>query len=148
MALKSTPTCLNRFIGNGFSQIYNILTAKYPGNDFFFQYPICGIQYIYSIMITEEKIKAVKKMLGKGEPEGEIKESLLREGYSKEDIDKAFVPHRYDMRPWYLFFGIVFLLTGVWLLLRKGTWGTLVFPALLFVQYYRETERLKNNQQG
>ena len=97
-------------------------------------------------MITEEKIKEIRKKLRSGFPEGEIKESLINEGYSKEDIDKAFEPHRYDMRSWYLAFAVVFALVGLWLLLKNGNLIGLGFSALLFVQYYRETERLKREQ--
>jgi len=82
-------------------------------------------------------------MLSRGVPEGEIKESLASEGYSKEDIDTVFVPHKYDMRSWYLVFGVVFLLLGLWVLLRSNNVLMLVFSALMFAQYYRETKRIK-----
>jgi len=39
-------------------------------------------------MISEEKIKELRRSLTKGEPDGEIREKLLREGYSKEDKDE------------------------------------------------------------
>jgi len=97
-------------------------------------------------MITEEKIKEIHKNLRSGLPEGEIRESLISEGYSKEDIDKAFAPHRYDMRSWYLVFAFVLMLFGLWLLLKNGNLVGLGFSALLFVQYYRETERLKREK--
>lgn len=94
-------------------------------------------------MLTEEKIKETRKLLSKGVPEGELKEGLAREGYSKEDIAKIFAPQPYDMRSWYLFFGILFLLGGLWLFLRNGSFLMLVFSAGLFFQYYRETLRVK-----
>ena len=94
-------------------------------------------------MISEEKIKEVRKSLNRGEPEGEIRESLAREGYSKEDIDRVFEPKGYDMRSWYLFFGCLFLAGGLWLYLNTGRVIGFSFSALLFVQYYRETARLK-----
>lgn len=94
-------------------------------------------------MISEEKIKKIRKCLTRGVPEGEIRESLIREGYSKEDIDKVFAPHQYDMRSWYLFFAFVFMLVGLWVLLKNGSLIVLGFSVLLFVQYYREIERLK-----
>lgn len=93
-------------------------------------------------MITEEKIKEFKKQLSRGLPAGEIREVLEREGYSQEDINKVFTAPPADMRSWYLTFGIVFLLAGLW---AKG--GLLfVFSAGLFVQYYRETKRLEKNK--
>ena len=58
-------------------------------------------------MITDDKIKEARKLLSRGVPKGEIKEMLAREGYSKGDIDKVFATRPYDMRSWYLFFGIV-----------------------------------------
>jgi hypothetical protein len=97
-------------------------------------------------MITEEKIEEIRRRVRRGEPEGELKETLLREGYSQEEIDKAFAPPGYDMRSWYLVFGFVFLLGGLW---AWATYGSLLgfgFSALLFIQYYRETERLKKER--
>lgn len=95
-------------------------------------------------MITDDKIKQIKKSLRQGVPEGEIKEDLIREGYSKEDIDKAFIPHHYDMRTWYMVFGILFLLIGLWLLMRWEIKSVLGLSLFLFFMYYREIQRLKN----
>ena len=94
-------------------------------------------------MLTEEKIKAIKKELRNGVPEGEIKETLINEGYSKEDLDKIFTAHKYDMRSWYLVFAIIFLLMGLWAYLKHGSLLLLVFSALMFFQYYREIKRIK-----
>ena len=94
-------------------------------------------------MITEEKIKAIRKEIRNGIPEGEIRESLISEGYSKEDVDKIFVAHKYDMRSWYLFFAVVFLMAGLWAYLKYDYLLLLIFSALLFFQYYRETKRIK-----
>lgn len=98
-------------------------------------------------MISEEKIKEFRKSLAKGEPDGEVREKLIREGYSKEDIEKVFAPKPYDMRSWYLVFATILLLFGLYLML-KGNAGILIllFSALLFLQYYRETERVKKEQ--
>ena len=65
-------------------------------------------------MITEEKIKQIRKRLKKGEPEGELKSELRKEGYSEADMAKIFVAHKPDMQSWYLFFGIFFFIAGVW----------------------------------
>ena len=81
-------------------------------------------------------------MVRSGIPEGEIKENLKREGYSKEDIDKAFAPRQYDMRSWYLTFGILFFFVGIWGYFNSKSW-LFGFSAFLFVQYYREMIRLK-----
>ena len=108
-------------------------------------YAICtfnGYQPLAN-MITEERIQEVKKMLRGGVPDGEVKEGLQKEGYSKEDIDKVFAPHKYDMRSWYLAFGFIFLLGGLWILIENGNWLLLSFSGLMFYQYYREIERVK-----
>jgi hypothetical protein len=94
-------------------------------------------------MIGEEKIKEIKKMVRSGIPEGEVKENLIKEGYSKEDIDKAFTPHRYDMRSWYITFVVLFFFVGIWVYFKTESWLVLIISALLFVQYFRETNRIK-----
>jgi hypothetical protein len=97
-------------------------------------------------MITDEKIREIRRLLRRGEPEGELKQTLLRDGYSQEEIDKAFAPPGYDMRSWYLVFGCVFGLGGLWVWARYGRLLGIGFSALLFIQYYRETERLKKKR--
>jgi hypothetical protein len=94
-------------------------------------------------MLKEEKIKEIRKLLRKGEPHGELMEKLKKEGYSEDDIAKIFIAHKYDMRSWYLTFGFVFLFVGGYALLKYKSFLLLVFSALLFVQYMRETKRLK-----
>lgn len=41
-------------------------------------------------MITEERIKQIRKQLSKGEPEGEIKNGLRKDGYTEEEIASLF----------------------------------------------------------
>lgn len=94
-------------------------------------------------MITEDKIKEIRKKIRGGFPEGEMKEELKRHGYSNEDIAKIFAPHHYDMRSWYLIFAIVLLVYGTWLYLNSGSILVLILSGLLFWQYYREIKRLK-----
>lgn len=64
-------------------------------------------------MITEDKIKALQKKIRSGFPEGEIREELKMTGYSDEDIAEVFKPHEYDMRSWYLVFGIFLCFAGI-----------------------------------
>jgi len=92
--------------------------------------------------MTEEKIKEIKKMLRHGIPEGETREALKNAGCSKDEIDTAFRPHHYDMRSWYLFFGIVVSLTGLYLFLTNGTLLVFILGMLLFVAYFYELKRL------
>lgn len=93
--------------------------------------------------MTEEKIGEIKKQLHQGVPEGEIKERLHNEGFSRKEIDAAFKPHYYDMRSWYLFFGIVICLAGFYLYLKSGGLLIIVLGALLFVAYFYEVRRLE-----
>ena len=41
-------------------------------------------------MITEEKIKQIRRQLSKGEPEGEIKNSLRTDGCTEDEITALF----------------------------------------------------------
>ncbi len=41
-------------------------------------------------MITEEKLKQIRKQLSKGEPEGEIKNGLRSDGFSEDEITALF----------------------------------------------------------
>jgi uncharacterized membrane-anchored protein len=41
-------------------------------------------------MITEEKIKQIRRQLSKGEPEGEIKNALRNDGLSEDEITALF----------------------------------------------------------
>lgn len=95
-------------------------------------------------MITEEKIKKARRKLRSGEPEGEIRNELRKEGYSEEDIEKIFVPHNPDMRSWYLFFAIIFLLVGIYMIMAWGNILFLLFSVAMFYVYYLETNKLKN----
>lgn len=94
-------------------------------------------------MITEEKIKNARRKLRSGEPEGEIRNELRKEGYSEEDIEKIFVPHNPDMRSWYLFFAIIFLLVGIYMIMAWGNILFLLFSVAMFYVYYLETNKLK-----
>ncbi len=41
-------------------------------------------------MISEEKIKQIRKQISKGEPEGEIKNLLRQDGYTEDEIGTLF----------------------------------------------------------
>ncbi len=70
-------------------------------------------------MIPEEKIRDLYRLLKKGEPEGEIREKLKREGYTEEEIRQVFLPHKYDMRSWYLIFGVLITIAGLIFLYKR-----------------------------
>jgi hypothetical protein len=93
-------------------------------------------------MISEEKIREVRKHVSNGKPEGEVKATLLREGYTQEDIDKAFAPKPYDMRSWYLIFGCICALGGLWMLATNGRLLGLGVSAFLFAQRHFSNKSL------
>jgi hypothetical protein len=97
-------------------------------------------------MIPAEKIRDLHRLLKKGEPEGEIRENLKREGYSEDEIKEVFKPHQYDMRSWYLLFGVLVTLFGLYLLVNKGGFLVLILGALLFLAYANEMKRLGKKQ--
>lgn len=96
-------------------------------------------------MITAEKIKLVRKQLRSGVPEGEIKNELLAQGYTEEDMDKVFVAYRPDMRSWCLFFAILFSLIGIYQVMVNTGILFLLFAAAMFAAYYFELKRIKRS---
>ncbi len=93
--------------------------------------------------MTAEKISLIKSKLKKGEPEGEIKEQLKREGYSDTEISKAFLAHHYDMRMWYLIFGVLICLFGLYNLIMQKGFLFLILGGVLIYAYLQERKRLK-----
>lgn len=96
-------------------------------------------------MVTPQKINEIKTRLKKGEPQGEIVEELINEGYTQEDIDYIFTAHKYDMRNVYLLFTILFLAGGAYNFITNNNYLLLIFSALMFFVYLREKERVQNN---
>lgn len=100
-------------------------------------------------MITEEKIKEIKKQIRNGIPEGEIKNEMMSQGFSDDDIKKVFAPHKYDMRSWYLTFAMIFLLLGMYKLVQQSSILFLLFSAGIFYAYRLEflrKEKEKSNE--
>lgn len=98
-------------------------------------------------MIADGKIKELQKRLSKGEPAGELREWMIKEGYSEDDIKKVFAPAPYDMRSWYLFFGVLLILFGLYAFMQGGSLLFCVFGIGLCVQYYRENQRLQKKEE-
>lgn len=96
-------------------------------------------------MIPEEKIRILRHLLKNGEPEGEIREKLKQEGYTEEDIQQVFPPHKYDMRNWYLVFAVLITIAGIYELANGGSFIILVLGGLLFLAYSNELKRLGKN---
>ncbi|MES2847857.1 MAG: LPXTG cell wall anchor domain-containing protein [Bacteroidota bacterium] len=97
-------------------------------------------------MLTQEKIKSIKKQLRSGMPEGEIKNQLKEEGYTEQEIAEIFAPHKYDMSSWYVFFGIAFILGGIYLLIKKNEYWLHVLLTglgLIIVNFNEERKRKK-----
>lgn len=97
-------------------------------------------------MITEDKIKSLQKKIRSGFPEGEIREELKMSGYSDEDIAQVFKPHKYDMRSWYLIFGIFLCFVGIVSVFKKNQPYTLILSGFIFFQYYLEVKRLRKTK--
>ncbi|MBI3137059.1 MAG: hypothetical protein HYZ15_00580 [Sphingobacteriales bacterium] len=94
-------------------------------------------------MISEEKIRELQRLLKKGEPEGEIRESLKRQGYTEEEIEQVFVPHQYDMRSWYMIFGVLITLAGLFYCKTPGGLMVLLLGLYLLYSYDKEGKRIK-----
>lgn len=94
-------------------------------------------------MISDEKVRELKRKLKRGVPEGEIRELMHREGYSKEDIDIVFAPHQYDMRSWYLTFAIIIFVAGIIVFVRTKGLLLIILSGLLLLAYFNEIIRLK-----
>ena len=96
-------------------------------------------------MISEEKIRILRHLLKNGEPEGEIREKLKQEGYTDEEIQQVFPPHKYDMRNWYLVFAVLITMAGIYELVSGESFIILVLGGLLFLAYSNELKRLGKN---
>jgi hypothetical protein len=92
------------------------------------------------ILITAEKIAEVKRKTKNGYPVGELKNELITEGYTKEDIAKCFEVHKADMQSWYLFFGSVFFIVGIWLIIQYNNILVLVAGVILLLFYFKEVK--------
>lgn len=94
-------------------------------------------------MLTDEVRNKVKKEIRSGIPEGEVKNRLANEGYSDEEIDELFRPHHYDMRSWYLTFAVIFLLGGIYWMMRYGSIRPMLLSGGMLGAYYLEKKRLE-----
>ena len=99
-------------------------------------------------MLPDEKIRAIRKNLRKGIPEGELKNQLRLEGFSEDDIEKVFSPHVPDMRSWLLFFAIVIFLVAAYLFVshRGLPWLLFILSGFLFYEYYQLQKKWNRKQ--
>jgi hypothetical protein len=93
------------------------------------------------ILITAEKIAVIKKKTKNGYPVGKLKNELINEGYTKEDIAKCFEVHKADMRSWYLVFGIVFSFLSIWYFFEYGRIILVGLPVIMFSLYYQSNKK-------
>lgn len=96
------------------------------------------------LKIPEERKSVLLSQLKKGLPEGELKEQLRKEGYSQEAIDDCFTPVKYDMRSWFLFFGIILTLIGIYILLAYNSFLLVILGSLLLAEYYSIKKKTPN----
>jgi len=89
-------------------------------------------------MLTEEKIEAVKKQLRNGEPEGEIKNELRNQGYSKEEISTFFKPSQINLRS-YLISGFILFAFGIYRITFYHNGRVFFILAIIaFIIYFKE----------
>jgi hypothetical protein len=93
-------------------------------------------------MITTEKFQQIQKQIKLGYPEGEIKNDLIKEGFTEEDIKEAFKPKHYDMRSWYLFFAIIISLFALYQLIVHQRLLFVGLSIAMFVAYFSEVKRI------
>lgn len=93
-------------------------------------------------MLTEDRIKKIRKQLRSGVPQGEIKNDLLAEGFTETELEDVFKPHRPDMQNWYLVFAILFFVVGFYNLVTGSSYLLLIFAAAMFAVYYAERRRV------
>lgn len=99
--------------------------------------------YNLPIMISDEQIQFYQKQLKNGLPDGELRELMKKDGFTQEDIKAVFKPHHYDMRSWYLVFGILISLFGLYNYIQTGGLLILILGVLLLGAYYYEVKRLE-----
>lgn len=97
-------------------------------------------------MISPEKKSEIKRLLKRGEPEGELRERLKQEGCSTDEIESCFEPHKYDMRSWYLVSAVLITIVGLVLLANQGNILILILGLLLFVAYFNEIKKLQKRK--
>jgi hypothetical protein len=91
-------------------------------------------------MIPADKQKSLKKKISKGYPIGELKEELLADGFSLEEINECIGVGKADMRSWYLFFGASFFILGIWIIMNNGNYILMVAGCILLMLFLKENK--------
>jgi hypothetical protein len=87
-------------------------------------------------------------LLRRGAPDGELRERLKEEGYTPAEIAVIFKPKPYDMRSYYLFFAVAFVLVGLYMLLQYRSKIVLILSGTMFLAYSREVARVKKDNES
>lgn len=99
-------------------------------------------------MLTKEKLQQIQRLVKRGMPEGEVKDQLQQEGYTEEEIREIFKPKPYDMRSWYLVFGILITLLGTYVVILSGSFLIVILGSLLLSFYYREENKYSKQKRS
>ncbi len=89
-------------------------------------------------MINNSLKKIIQKKIKKGYPIGELKNELIRDGYSLEEINSCFKTKKTDMQSWYLFFGILFSVAGIYSIMKYNSLLLNIAGVGLLVLYFKE----------
>lgn len=87
-------------------------------------------------------------MLRRGAPDGEVRERLKEEGYTPAEIAVIFKPKPYDMRSYYLFFAVAFVLVGLYMIFEYRSKVVLILSGIMFLAYSREVARIKKEKES
>lgn len=95
--------------------------------------------------MTEEEKEKIRQQIKNGYPEGEIKNRLVTEGFSEEEIREIFTARKADMRSWYLISATLVFILAVYIFPGTGLISLLFFglSGLLFYEYYKVQTKKK-----
>ncbi len=88
--------------------------------------------------MTSQQKNEIQKKIKKGYPIGELKNELLKDGYSLEEINSCFEVKKASMKSWYLFFGSLFSIVGIWTILQYNSILLNIAGVILLLLYFKE----------
>lgn len=78
-----------------------------------------------------------------GYPIGELKAMLKKEGFNEAEINECFKKPKPDMRSWYLFFGLLFSVSGIWFIMRYNHFELIILGTGLILLFFQEVDKRK-----
>lgn len=94
-------------------------------------------------MISEEKIKELRQSIKNGVPAEEIRERMLRDGYTEEDIKLVLAPKQYDMRPWFFCAAVLcFLVAFYKVVTHQKSFLMFAFAGVFYAFFEKERKRV------